>query len=94
MAGVMEDTRTGRKFATTDPYELCPTAPYPNPLPTTHWQYALYQNRVVHYQYSSPGAVRELLGYASREARATGGDVQISLPSVGSTPLKLWVPAR
>ena len=91
---VMEDTRTGRKFATTDPYELCPTAPYPNPLPTTHWQYALYQNRVVHYQYSSPGAVRELLGYASREARATGGDVQISLPSVGSNPLKLWVPAR
>jgi hypothetical protein len=90
---LMEDTRTGRKFATTDPYELCPTAPYPNPLPATHPQYALYQNRVVHYQYSSPGAVRELLGYASREARATGGDVQISLPSVGNTPLKLWVPA-
>ncbi|MCX6975658.1 MAG: putative Ig domain-containing protein, partial [Verrucomicrobia bacterium] len=91
---VMEDTRTGRKFATTDPYELCPTAPYPNPLPTTHPQYALYQNRVVHYQYSSPGAVRELLGYASREARATGGDVKVSLPSVGSTPLNLWVPAQ
>ena len=91
---VMEDTRTGRKFATTDPYELCPTAPYPNPLPTTHPQYALYQNRVVHYQYSSPGAVRELLGYASCEARATGGDVEVSLPGVGSTPLKLWVPAQ
>lgn len=31
---------------------------------------------------------------SANEARATGGDVQISLPSVGSTPLKLWVPAR
>ena len=90
----MEDTRTGRIFATLDPYELCPTAPYPNPLPSSHHQYALYQNRVVHYQYNSPGAVRDLLGYAYPEARATGDNVEVSLPGVGGVPLKLWVPAR
>ena len=91
----MEDTRTGRIFATLDPYELCPTAPYPNPLPSSHHQYALYQNRVVHYQYSSPGAVRDLLGYAYPEARATGDNVEVSLPGVvGGVPLKVWAPAR
>lgn len=91
----MEDTRTGRIFATLDPYELCPTAPYPNPLPTSHHQYALYQNRVVHYQYNSPGAVRDLLGYAYPEARATGDNVEVSLPGiVGGVPLKVWAPAR
>jgi len=90
----MEDTRTGRIFATLDPYELCPTAPHPNPLPTSHRQYALYQNRVVHYQYNSPGAVRDLLGYAYLEARATGDNVEVSLPSVGGMPLKVWAPAR
>lgn len=89
----MEDTRTGRIFATLDPYELCPTAPYPNPLPTTHAQYALYQNRVVHYQYASPGLVRDLLGYAYPAATPAGSHVQISLPGVGTVPLNLWVPA-
>jgi len=91
---VMEDTRTGRKFATTDPYELCPTAPYPNPLPTTHPQHALYQNRVVHYQYSSPGAVRDLLGYAYREAPATVESMEIELPGSGGVPVKVWAPVR
>jgi hypothetical protein len=90
----MEDTRTGRIFATLDPYELCPTAPYPNPLPTSHHQYALYQNRVVHYQYSSPGAVRDLLGYAYPSVRATGDSVEVSLPGVGGVPLKVWAPTR
>jgi hypothetical protein len=90
----MEDTRTGRIFATLDPYELCPTAPYPNPLPSSHHQYALYQNRVVHYQYSSPGAVRDLLGYAYPSVRGTGDSVEVSLPGVGGVPLKVWAPAR
>jgi len=88
----MEDTRTGRIFATLDPYELCPTAPYANPLPTSHAQYALYQNRVVHYQYNSPGVVRDLLGYAYREERPSGSDKRVSLPGVGMEPLDIWVP--
>jgi len=90
----MEDTRTGRIFATLDPYELCPTAPYTNPLPPTHPQYALYQNRVVYYQYNSPGAVRDLLGYAYREAPATVESMEIELPGSGSVPVKVWAPVR
>ena len=90
----MEDTRTGRIFATLDPYELCPTAPYANPLPPTHPQYALYQNRVVYYQYNSPGAVRDLLGYAYREAPATVESMEIELPGSGSVPVKVWAPVR
>jgi hypothetical protein len=34
------------------------------------------------------------LGYAYPEARATGDNVEVSLPGVGGVPLKLWVPAR
>jgi len=90
----MEDTRTGYIFATLDPYELCPTAPFPNPLPASHAKRALYQNRVVYYQYNSPGVVRDLLGYACREARATGNDTQVTLPGAGGVPLKVWVPTR
>ena len=74
----MEDTRTGQVFATLDPYELCPTAPYANPLPSTHAQYALYQNRVVHYQYQSPGQLKELLGYARREASPSGNSINLT----------------
>jgi hypothetical protein len=88
----MEDTRTGRIFATLDPYELCPTAPYPNPLPASHAQYALYQNRVVHYQYQSPGQLKELLGYARREASSSGNTINILLPGVNNSNLSLWVP--
>jgi hypothetical protein len=88
----MEDTRTGRVFATLDPYELCPTAPYPNPLPTSHAQYALYQNRVVHYQYQSPGQLKELLGYARREASSSGSTMNILLPGVNNSNLSLWAP--
>jgi hypothetical protein len=88
----MEDTRTGQVFATLDPYELCPTAPYANPLPATHAQYALYQNRVVHYQYQSPGQLKELLGYARREASPSGNSINILLPGGKNSSLSLWVP--
>ena len=88
----MEDTRTGQVFATLDPYELCPTAPYANPLPSTHAQYALYQNRVVHYQYQSPGQLKELLGYARREASPSGNSINILLPGGKNSSLSLWVP--
>ena len=88
----MEDTRTGRIFATLNPYELCPTAPYPNPLPASHAQYALYQNRVVHYQYQSPGRLKELLGYARSEASSSGNSINILLPGVNNSNLSLWAP--
>lgn len=88
----MEDTRTGRVFATFDPYELCPTAPYPNPLPASHPQYALYQNRVVYYQYSSPGVLKELLGYAFPTQPPLERHIRVSLPGANGS-LFLWVPA-
>jgi len=87
----MEDTRTGRVFATLDPYELCPTAPYPNPLPASHWQFELYQNRVVYYQYNSPGVLRELLGYAFTTQPPVERDIRVSLPGANG-PLFLWAP--
>lgn len=88
----MEDTRTGKVFATLDPYELGPTAPCPNPLPAAHPQHALYQNRVVHLQYNSPGKLKELLGYARREASPAANSINILLPGANNSNLHLWSP--
>ena len=88
----MEDTRTGQVFAKLDPYELCPTAPYANPLPAKHEQYALYQNRVVYYQYQSPGQLKELPGCARREASPSRNIINILLPGRKNSSLNLWVP--
>ncbi len=88
----MEDTRTGKVFATLDPYELGPTAPCSNPLPSAHPQHALYQNRVVHLQYNSPGKLKELLGYARREASPAANSINILLPGANNSNLSLWSP--
>jgi hypothetical protein len=87
----MEDTRDGRIFATHDPYTLCPTAPFTNPLPPAHASYATYQNRLLHYQYESPGQLRELLGYAFPTQPPVGNDENVTLPGVAG-PLSLWAP--
>jgi hypothetical protein len=87
----IEDTRDGRIFATQDPYTLCPTAPFANPLPPTHASYATYQDRVVHYQYDSPGQLRDLLGYAFPAQPPGGNDENITLPGE-SGALSLWAP--
>jgi hypothetical protein len=88
----MEDTRDGRIFATHDPYTLCPTAPFTNPLPPTHASYATYQNRLLHYQYESPGRLRELLGYAFPTQPPSGNDVNRTLPGLSGS-LSVWAPA-
>jgi hypothetical protein len=90
----MEDTRTGGIFATFDPYTLTPTAPFPNPLPANHPERARYQNRVLYYQYESPGAVRKLLGYARRENLPGGGCTRFELPGPDGSPLTVWGPPR
>ena len=88
----MEDTRSGKVFATLDPYELTPTAPYPNPLPSSHPQHALYQNRVVHYQYDSPGNLKELLGYARLMKSPDSGETLFQLPRIEADAVSIWVP--
>jgi len=88
----MEDTRTGKIFATMDPYELTRTAPLRNPFPASHPEHARYENRAVHYQYESPGRLRELLGYARKNSLPEGGTAEKTLPGAGSSQLTLWCP--
>jgi PKD repeat protein len=88
----MEDTRNGQIFAVFDPYTLTPTAPFPNPLPLNHAQRALYQNRVLYYQYESPGVVRKLLGYARKQNLPGGGCVHFGLPGLNGSTLHVWGP--
>ena len=88
----MEDTRRGKVFATLDPYELTPTAPSTNPLPSSHPQHALYQNRVVHYQYDSPGKLKELLGYARLMKSSNSGETLFQLPGIGADAVSIWAP--
>ncbi len=87
----MEDTRDGRVFATQDPYTLCPTAPFTNPLPASNTSYSTYQNRLLYYQYESPGQLRDLLGYAFPAQPPTGNDENVTLPGVDG-PLTVWAP--
>lgn len=89
----MEDTRSGKIFAAVDPYELTPTAPLANPLPSGHDQHALYQDRVVHYQYESPAKFKELLGFARREASPADNTNNILLLGANNSNLSLWIPA-
>jgi hypothetical protein len=74
----MEDTRNGEIFATTEPYLLARTAPAPNILPADHPERALYENRLVYYQYESPGVLRGLLGYARKDS-SSGKDEFLSV---------------
>ena len=88
----MKDTRSGEIFATTDPYELTRTAPLRNPFPESHPEHARYENRVVHYQYESPGKLRELLGYARKNKPPEGGVLETTLPGRNSSKLVVWSP--
>jgi hypothetical protein len=65
---LMENTRNGELFATTEPHLLARTAPASNILPADHPEHALYENRSVYYQYESPGVLRGLLGYARKDS--------------------------
>lgn len=87
----MEDTRTNRVFATLDPYELCRTAPFQNPLPPSHPEFQTYQNRTLYYQYESPGKLRELLGYAYPAQPPFANDSAVELPAPSGT-LTVWAP--
>jgi len=44
----------------------------------------------VHYQYQSPVQLKELLGYAGREASSSGNSINILLPGVNNSNLGLW----
>jgi len=61
------------------------------PSPPTHASYATYQDRVVHYQYESPGQLRDLLGYAFPAQPPGGNDENITLPGE-SGPISVWAP--
>jgi len=61
---LLKDRNTGTQMITVDPYALAETETFPNPLPKTHSEYSLYQNRVIYKQYSPHIGYENLLGYA------------------------------
>jgi hypothetical protein len=90
---LMEDTRSGEVFVTTDPYELVRSAPLDNPLPPGHPQHALYEGREVFYSYEGPGRLVGLLGFARPKADPDGGDNIISLPGNKGAKVNFWIPS-
>jgi hypothetical protein len=89
---LMEDTRTGERFVTTDPYALTGTVPFANPLPSDHSEFWRYQNRVLYLQHESPGVLRDLLGFAYASPPPAGSASEVSLPGADGGAVSFWVP--
>lgn len=87
---LMEDSATGKRFASLDPHVGVRSAPFPNPLPESNSDHALYNDRAVFYPYEAKCLPTGLLGYAS--VKEVAGTTRVELPGPAGKTITVWAP--